>query len=1407
MKAMLLLFTIFSFLAMNNSLMAGTETKDAESYLKNSKTFFIENKGQIKDTKGNVRHDIKYYIKGKGMDIYFRDEGISYVLYKKKDLSNGRVLTNSHRIDLKFEKNEKKYQLNAEDENLTKINFQKSDLNISNIPTYNKVVYQDVYDGIDLAYYTQGTSIKYDIIVRPGANPKDINLIYEGQDGIEKLNDKEIVLNTSLGQYKENIPLSYQLIDNGISEVNTDFQISQNNISFDVDEYDKSKTLIIDPLLEWTLYIGDDRDEIVGRYPNTLYFNLLSPTTLNFAGGGVISDDDGNVYITGSTNSEYFPWTTGSSNSTTDYDIFLDKYNASGIKSYSVYIGSTENDFATGITLDPSDNPIIVGATNSPFIFTTFGLDSYDNSQTNGEYDIYLFKYISGSTNLARCINGTDNDYGRSIDIGISNNIFIIGDTESNDFETKDCFDCSLNGNSDVIVTVVNSSFQTVWSSYFGGDGDEIGMGIDYANSEVAICGATNSESNFPNINQACLPGGGYVYDELNNTTASDPNKMDGFVARIGASYPYNSIDFCTYVGGEDDDYVTDVISVGNTPVIIDSVCQDENVGFNHLMIVGFTKSTDILNYAPNPGPYPRAYDNGGTNDKGDGFIATTVQFGFDFKGFHGGSDEDIITDIALKSDGVTTVYTGYTNSDDFYILHTDQAELNQDKTITKYDAFMVSGRTDYTIKSSSFNGSTLDDYGIGAAFFEDDDSFLMAGETMATDYTGYKMREIINTPALNRNAFISKYLSHEDNDNTLFPTYFGGGLDDNITNVTQDIMGNIYITGWTESDESVYDFPVTTGVHDNTYNGNEEVFVAKFNDLGFLQWSTYIGDYYDEAGVDIAVSGGLEVNSTKIYVVGYAESTTLGTGSSAEYTTAPGTFADKDGFLLKLSGDGSTLEAFTYIGSENHDEATGIDITDDAVYVSGFMSMSDNPMLTTTPGCNSPYNTIDNKWNYNSIYCNEDNISSSTRDGETVGFVTKWDTDLELIWGDWIRDQDPYYVKALDVSVLPNRDWVALVGITDGGDYIFPSLWTEAYYADAQNKNNYSNGDIDGWVMVIKDHDSTRFAEWGNLIEGKNGLNYDADDIVNNVEWLTHSASANDLIIAGHSDTDDEDFDQFSSTKVDNNSGGGNNDIFMQKFDYIDTTFWGTSKVAFYGNGQDDQLYDMYYNSYYDSLALVGKTKSFNPTFPNFTDFTEDAVSFDRVNDNISYYHGVVFMTDNDVDLEWGSFFGDDVVGSPHPHLLPYVFTPDPQDFTATGVIIQSNSEVLFTGNTTIDTLIWKEDVFQEFNAGMIDGMIVRLNENGQTLSKQVNQYYTNEIENILDISIFPNPTKFDLNIEYNSDIRVNGIKLYNSVGKLIYQFYNKIDKIDVSNLPTGVYHIQFDFINSKQNYSFIKQ
>ena len=165
MKAMLLLFSLVSFMSINSYLIADTEANKAESYLRNAKPFFIENKGQIKDTKGNVREDIKYYIKGKGMDIYFRDEGISYVMYKSTHQTNGEISTQTQRVDLEFGDGLNKFKIVPYDENLAKLSVLKGDLNLKDIRTYSKLVYENIADGIDLVYYPTPKSIKYDFVV------------------------------------------------------------------------------------------------------------------------------------------------------------------------------------------------------------------------------------------------------------------------------------------------------------------------------------------------------------------------------------------------------------------------------------------------------------------------------------------------------------------------------------------------------------------------------------------------------------------------------------------------------------------------------------------------------------------------------------------------------------------------------------------------------------------------------------------------------------------------------------------------------------------------------------------------------------------------------------------------------------------------------------------------------------------------------------------------------------------------------------------------------------------------------------------------------------------------------------------------------------------------------------------
>src|SRR5438093_4582010 len=85
----------------------------------------------------------------------------------------------------------------------------------TNIPTYKKVEYNEVYPGIDLAYYGNQGKLEYDLIVAPGADPTQIKLAFEGAQAITLADSGDLILTTDTGDVRLQKPLVYQLDDNG----------------------------------------------------------------------------------------------------------------------------------------------------------------------------------------------------------------------------------------------------------------------------------------------------------------------------------------------------------------------------------------------------------------------------------------------------------------------------------------------------------------------------------------------------------------------------------------------------------------------------------------------------------------------------------------------------------------------------------------------------------------------------------------------------------------------------------------------------------------------------------------------------------------------------------------------------------------------------------------------------------------------------------------------------------------------------------------------------------------------------------------------------------------------------------------------------------------------------------------
>ncbi|MBI5374574.1 MAG: thrombospondin type 3 repeat-containing protein [Candidatus Schekmanbacteria bacterium] len=642
---------------------------------------FIENRGQLPD-------EVKYYANTFAGTVYVKKNGeIVYSLSRNhgvaSKLANRKVTVLSENLV-----GGKSISPVGMDSSQTKVNYftgnDKSKWQ-TGISTFNEVNLGEIYNNIELKLKAYGNNIEKLFVINGNGKVEDIKLNIEGSNGL-KINDKgELEVETELGNVAFTKPFAYQEIDGKRFEVKTEFIIDSSlSYGFHVASYNPNYPLIIDPLLASTFIGGSDADGgnaiaidysgnvyITGRtassnFPTTgtsydssfngshivygvgdVFVSKLnnSLTTLlasTFIGGSsdeesnsIAIDSSGNVFVTGYTMSSNFP-TTGTpydSSFNSGLDVFVSKLNNSlTTLSASTFIGGSSNEFGNSIVIDSTSNIFVTGETSSSN-FPTAGAPYLYDSSLNGGSDVFVSKLNNSLTTLSAStfIGGSGNDTGNSIARDSSGNIYVTGETYSSNFPTTGTpYDSSHNGNTDVFVSKLNNILSTLPASTFiGGSGYDIGraIAIDSSTGNVYVAGETGS-SNFPTA--------GSPYDSSYN------GNTDVFVSKLNSSL--NTLSASTFIGGSGSD------SMG------DSIARDSS---GNIYVAG---STDSSNFPTAGTPYDSSH-NGNT----DVFVSklnsslTTLSAST----FIGGSDVDGGTSIARDSLG-NIFATGWTASSNY---------------------------------------------------------------------------------------------------------------------------------------------------------------------------------------------------------------------------------------------------------------------------------------------------------------------------------------------------------------------------------------------------------------------------------------------------------------------------------------------------------------------------------------------------------------------------------------------------------------------------------------------------------------------------------------------------------------------------------------------------------------------
>jgi hypothetical protein len=509
----------------------------------------------------------------------------------------------------------------------------------SRIRTYAKVEYTDVYAGIDLVYYGNQRQLEYDFIVRPGADPAAITVAFQCALSLQIDSRGDLVLKTPGGTIIQHKPIIYQEA-NGVRRAIDGGYVLKNSqqVGFQLGVFDPSRTLVIDPVLAFSTYLGGNMDDL---------------------GNAIALDSAGNIYVTGDTTSTNFPTANpmqatyggGTSNA------FVAKLDPTGTTLlYSTYLGGEGFDRGNGIAVDATGSVYIVGKTNSLKFPITAG--AFEDTFRGPEFDGFVTKISPTGDQLSYStyVGGDDNDSGIAIAVDANGNAYITGGTKSNDFPvTQTAFQEANNGGTNAFITGLNATGTDVlYSTFLGGSFTDRGNAIAVdASGFVYVAGHTNSDD-FPTMN-ALQPNFGGGLD-------------NGFVAKLNpqASGP-DSLIYSTFLGGSGSDKA---LGIG-----VDSQ--------GNVYVAGETSSAadfPVVNaLQPN-------YGGGASN----GFVAKINSAGtaFLFATFFGGSGGDQACGLALDTNGNIYI-TGSTSSPDFPILNALQPTLNgsSDAFVTKLTA------------------------------------------------------------------------------------------------------------------------------------------------------------------------------------------------------------------------------------------------------------------------------------------------------------------------------------------------------------------------------------------------------------------------------------------------------------------------------------------------------------------------------------------------------------------------------------------------------------------------------------------------------------------------------------------------------------------------------------------------
>jgi len=512
--------------------------------------------------RGQADPQVKFISRGRGRALYLTAQGAVLALTPAEaDVKASAAASKSAAVAMSLVGSNAHAPLKGLDPMTAKTNYflgSSPDRWRREIPNYSRVEYHDVFPGIDLVFYGRERQMEYDFVVAPGADPQAIRLRLESSDDEHTpfvASDGDLVIPLESGEVRLRKPVAYQTTPGDgkgsaqaerhpvaarfVLEPLTESPAGNSKaveVAFDVGAYDRSQSLILDPVLAYSTFLG---------------------------GGGIDAaealfvDTAGNAYITGTTNFPTFPTVNAfqpSLNLGQPYasDAFVAKLNPSGTGLvFSTYLGGSGDDSGQGIGVDAAGNVVVAGTTSSK----DFPLLNAIRSSIGGTSDGFVTKLNPQGNTLvySTYLGGNDLDEVHAVAVDSAGDAYLTGKTQSDDFpstsgafQTKRSpgvcvYDTSGDSDrcSDAFVTKLNADGTLAYSSYLGGTATDVGNAIAVDASGNAYVGGQTYSLDFPITPGVFQPGS---------------TGQNSFVAKLKPDG--SGLVYASYLGGSDEDVI-----------------------------------------------------------------------------------------------------------------------------------------------------------------------------------------------------------------------------------------------------------------------------------------------------------------------------------------------------------------------------------------------------------------------------------------------------------------------------------------------------------------------------------------------------------------------------------------------------------------------------------------------------------------------------------------------------------------------------------------------------------------------------------------------------------------------------------------------------------------------------------